>query len=482
MKDKIKKFIPWLILVLLLAGGIVWFVFNKRVTDTERTSYDEKIKQAELNLDAKEYSEAINSYYEATSLIPQELKAYQGIVEILLLKNRTDDAISIVRESTRSISSNDRSILYKAIGDYFYAQSDYQKAKEIYQEGLGLGVNNLEAEFALGKALVNIGRIDEGLKQIEKNNYEGDTAVESNLVLSYIYTLDDIEKAKTKIGSITASGKWNPFYDEFDKVLNSLNEDKKFNATKLARVYLNNGYPYLALNTLKTVEMEITEYLEAEYYMGLSYLRVNQYDKAIEFFDKSLSLGGMETEILWGKARASYLKNDLESAINSYGKAVEYGGKDVNEELVKEYFSVLEENNQNLKAADTVKILLTNTEKAYIYLLGIEINYQLGERVKVDYYNQQLGKLELTETEEKEYLYWRARLAIDDNDISGASVLLEQLLSKDRYNPKYYLAQGMLKIKENDVEAAKSSFEKGIEYDNNDSISDEASKLLSNLR
>lgn len=306
--------------------------------------------------------------------------------------------------------------------------------------------------------------------------------MEANLLLSYLYALTDTEKAKTQIGSITPSGKWTSFYDEFDNLLNSLDDDKKYNAVKLSRVYLNSGYPFLSLNILKTVEMDIAQYLEGEYFMGISYQRVGQYDKAIEYFDKALSLGGMETEILWGKARASYLKNDLEGAINMYSRAVEYGGKEISENLIDEYLSLLIENNQNLKAADTIKSLTTNQEKPYIYLWGVKGNYMLGERAKVDYYIEQLGKLELSENQQKEYLYWRARLAVEDSDSTGASVLLDQLLAKDRYNPKYYLVQGMLKVKENDIEGAKSSFERGIEYDLSNVISQEALKLLSNLK
>ncbi|MGI6484119.1 MAG: tetratricopeptide repeat protein [Candidatus Dojkabacteria bacterium] len=482
MKEKLKKILPWLVLLLVISSLTTWYLLSRKVSDAERSSYNDKIKNAELSFNAREYSEAINQYYEATAVIPQELTAYQGIVKILLLKNRVDQAVAITRESTRALSSVDRSQLYKMIGDYYYENYDYQEAKDMYQEGLSLGVVNPDAELALGKALMNIGRIEEGRKQIEGNSYDGDSVVEANLVLSYIYALKDIEKAKSQIGSITASGKWNPYYDEFDLVLKTLDDDKKFNATKLARIYLNNNYPYLALNILKTIEGEITEYVEGMYYTGLAYLQTNQHDKAIEYFDKASILGGMEIEIFWGKARANYSKNDLEGAINNYTKAIEFGGKDAPEELVREYIDILLANKQNLKAADTIKYLLVNQEKAYIYLLGIEVNDQIGERAVVDFYNQQLGKLELTEEEQKEYLYWRVRLAIDDNNISEANVLLEQLLSYDKYNPKYYLLLGMVKMKENDIAEAKSAFEKGVEYDNSNLISEEALKLLSNLK
>ena len=107
---------------------------------------------------------------------------------------------------------------------------------------------------------------------------------------------------------------------------------------------------------MKTVEEEITEYVEGMYYIGLAYLQANQYDKAIEYFDKASSLGGMEMQIFWGKARANYSNNDLEGAINNYTKAIEFGGKDAPEELVREYVDILLANKQNLKAADTINI------------------------------------------------------------------------------------------------------------------------------
>ena len=40
----------------------------------------------------------------------------------------------------------------------------------------------------------------------------------------------------------------------------------------------------------------------------------------------------------------------------------------------------------------------------------------------------------------------------------------------------------MVKMKENDIAEAKSAFEKGVEYDNSNLISEEALKLLSNLK
>ena len=79
------------------------------------------------------------------------------------MKNRVDQAVAITRESTRALSSVDRSQLYKMIGDYYYENYDYQEAKDMYQEGLSLGSCKSRCRLALGKALMNI----VGLKKVE---------------------------------------------------------------------------------------------------------------------------------------------------------------------------------------------------------------------------------------------------------------------------------------------------------------------------
>ncbi len=482
MREKLKKYLPWIILVLVVVGLFTWYFLSRRITESQRNEYMGEMNEAEVNLNAQEYSTAINKYYDATAIIPTDVRAYEGIVKIFLLKNRVDDAISIVRQSTKPLSSNDRSNLYKSIGDYYYSQKEYESAKTMYQEGLGLGVSNSTAELMLGKSLLNMGRVDDGKGQIEKNKYDGESAIEANLILAYIYGVNDVEKAKSQIGSMTPSSKWSPFYDEYDKVLKSLDDDKKFNVVKLARVYINNGYPHLALTVLKNAEADISEYLEGVFYLGRAYLDTREYGKSLESFDKALTLGGMELQIFWNKARAYYLSNDLENAVISYSRALEYGGKNAPEELVKEYVTLLLESKQNLRAADVVKYVLTYAEKPYIYLLGIRGNYELGEKAKIEYYIKQLDKLELNDEEKKEQLYWEAKMALESDNLEGAKSFLNTLFSLDKYNPSYYLLLGMQKVKEMDNEAAKQALEKSIEYDLSGKVGEEANKLLSNIK
>ncbi len=481
-KVNYKKILPWVILILILGGLITWYVMSRKVSETQRKDYDSKIREAEINLNAKEYTLAINNFYEATEIIPQRLEAYSGILDILLMKNRVDDAVSIVRESTRSLSSNDRSYLYQSLGEYFLTAKDYDRARQMYQEGLGLGIENVNAELALGRVFLKLGRVDDAKKQVSLSGYNEDNASEANLLLSYILGTEDIKKAKEQIGKISPTSKWAPFYDEYDKVLQTLDEDKKFNATKLARVYINNGYPYLAIAVLEPLSADMGSYLDGMYYTGRAYLDAKEYGKAIEAFDKALTIGGMEKEVFWGKARAYYGQNDLQAAMDNYSRALGYAGKDVSEEQLTEYVDVLLKNKQDLKAVEVIRDTLISVEKSFVYLLGIKSNYLAGEKAKVDYYLQQLDKMDLTDIEKKESLYWKAKIALDSNNTETAKIHLDTLGGMDKYYPQYHLLLGIVKMKEQDATGAKESLERSIEYDLNNEITEEATKLLSNLK
>lgn len=480
-KVNFKKILPWIILVLILGGLITWYVLSSRVSQAQREDYNAMMKEAEISLNVKDYSTAINSYYKATDIIPQRLEAYAGIVDILLLKNRSEDAISIVRESTRALSSNDRSYLYESIGNYFMNSQDYESAKQIYQEGLGLGVENINAQLALGRAFLKLGRIDDAKRQFTLKGFSEDNASEANLLYAFILGVNDIDEAKKQVGGVSATAKWAPFYDEYDKVLNSLDEDEKFNATKLARVYINNGYPYLALAVLEAISDEISSYLEGVYYMGRAYLDAKEYGKAIEAFDKALTIGGMEEQVFWGRARANYGQNDLEAATENYSRALGYLGKNVSEEFLSEYIEILLSNNQGLKAAEEIRNVLVNVEEPFVYLLGAESNYQISQKAKVDFYIEQLEKLELTDVQEKQLLYWKTRVAIDEDNLETAKAYLDTLGSMDKYYPQYHLLLGLVQIKEQDVDGAKDSFERSLEYDLDNETTEEATKLLPNL-
>jgi tetratricopeptide (TPR) repeat protein len=485
MKKDFRKYLPWVILLFLVLSLSLWYILSKRITEEQMLLYEKKIEEAQVHVEAKQFSMGMQKYHEAVDVVPSEVEAYEGIISILIIKNRLPDAQEVIEKSAKALNNYDKSVLHKMVGDEYYNVGDYSKAYDMYDAGSFLGVNNMDLELMLGKTYINLGDIKNAKSQLNKSGYEGELLEEANLLLSYIYAIDEPQKAKSTLDSISEVEEMQAYYEEFEKVLDSLDDDKKFNATKLARVYINNGYPYLAILTLEPRKDEMTEYLEGMYFLGRAYFEYGQYSDAIETVDRALTLGGMEEEILWIKARSYYLTNDLENAIISYDSAIGQMGPSTNQDLVSEYVELLLENNQVLKAVDLVRsLLILENQEPYLHFLALEINYKLEEMTKVDYYLGQLEQMQLNNSDEQEYLKWKIRAILrqDSEDQEEVGQYLDRLFELDRFSPHYRFFLAKIQIQEGKEDMAIQSLEQAVEYDLGYEITDEALRILSSLQ
>lgn len=499
MKNNIKKYIPWIILVLLVASLGIWYFLSRRVSEEQLSQYESKIEEALDYEESRDFSMAMKRYYEAAEIVPKRVEAYNGIISVLIKKDKLDEAEEVIKQSAKPLNNNDRSTLYKKVGDEYYARKLFDKAYEMYDAGSFLGVNNPGLELMLGKTYLNLGKVSDARDQFSKTGYVGRDLEEANLLLAYIDAIDNTDKAKSTLNSINNSEEIEVYYEEFRKTLEDLDDDKKFNATKLARVYINNGYPYLAILVLEPQRKEISEYLEALYFLGRAYYDYGDYSKAIETLDGALTLGGMEGEIFWVKGRAYALTNDLENAINSYDSAIGYYSGESFSELVEEYFNFLVENNQMLKAEELVKsLLIAFPDEVYLNLLAVELNYKLEEDAKVEFYLNNIEELRekvtFVRNDEKDFLRWRIATLIDDyegsmeeeergdKDMTDIERYMDELFELDKYSPYYRYFLARIQIIQGEEEMAVQSLEQAIEYDLEYSVTDQSLKLLSSLR
>ena len=478
----LKKLLPWIILVLVIGGLVAWYLITSHVTSEENASYESKVKQALTMYESKEYSTAMANYYEAADMIPSRREAFEGILTILIDKNRVNDALSILEKSAQKLNNNDQAILYALVGEAYYANGDYSKALETFKKGQGVGVSNEKLELMIGKTYLKKNELDSAAKQLGKDYLESEYLSEARLLLSYIQSTSDTNAAKSTLGSVSPTERLKEYFDEFASVLGSMDSDTKFNATKLSRVYINNGYPTLAVAILEPMETEMVEYLEGVYFLGRAYYEIGEYDKALAELDKAVTLGGMEDAILWTKARAYMGKNDLSNATVNYGKAVGYQGKMASQVLVSEYLDILLANNMTLKADELLQSVIKNVKTPYLYMYGVKINYLLNSTEKINYYINLLTAMTLEDTDKKEYLYLSAKALLDQNgNITQINNVLEKLLSIDRYNAKYYLLLGRSQFEQGQATEASDSFKKAIEYDLNYDITEDATRLLSSV-
>ena len=482
MKTAFKKFIPWIVLVLVVVGLVIWYFVSNRVTSEENASYDVKIAEAQKWYEGREYSTAMSTYYTAAELIPSRVEAFEGIVNILSDKNKMDEALSILDQSAQKLNSYDQSTLYAILCEKYLDNKDNVKALETCKKGQGLGEVNQNLEIALGKAYLKSGDTGNASEVLKKNIYNGDNLSEATLLLSYIQSVSDTESAKTTLGSTSPSDSWKIYFEEFSEILGTLDSDSKYNTAKLARVFINNGYPYLAVSVLEPIESDITEYLEGVYFLGRAYLEIGDYDKAISELNKAATLGSLESDTFWTMARAYMQKNDLSSALDCYSKALGYQGSTPSESLVSEYLDILIANNQTLKADEVLQVVLGKSKAAYLYEYGVRINDILEKAEKINYYVGLLGALDLDEEDKKEYLYLKGRSMLDQNaGISDITTVLDELLALDRFNAKYYYLLGRSEFEQGDAESAKQALNKSLEYDLSYEITEDSSKLLSSI-
>jgi len=225
--------------------------------------------------------------------------------------------------------------------------------------------------------------------------------------------------------------------------------------------------------------------LEGMYFLGRAYTEFGDYSEAIEILNSASTLGGMETEIFWLRARSYYMQKDLENTVRDYDNAIGYMGENVQEELVEEYLNVLLEINQKLKAEEVVRNLAFNfSENAFVNMMAVKVNYKLEQNAKVDYYLRELEALELDKGIRKEYLEYKLLYLFDQNsfDMREVEKYMEELFEIDRFNPYYYYFLANVQKEKGEVELAGQSLERSIEYDVNYEITKRSKEILSSLR
>ena len=264
-------------------------------------------------------------------------------------------------------------------------------------------------------------------------------------------------------------------------ILTSLDEDTLYNSAKLARVYVNNGYPTLAILLLNPQLEDLSQYVDGLFFLGKAYLDSGNYEKAVEILSQSVSLIGYESQKYWMLGRAYYYENDLVNAQIYYDRAIGYAGDELDSSLVMEYLDILIRSNQTTKSQEVFASIVEDIDEDWLYLIGVDLYYNADNDAKVNYYLGKLSEKNLQDEDMKEYLFWSIRQSMDDGETENISESFDSLLTLDRFNPNYYWLKGLEEKNNGDTQSAKNSFEKALEYDLDGDVSVEVEKLLAQV-
>ena len=420
-------------------------------------------------------------YNDAAKLISKDVRAYSKIVDIYLLKNDLQKALEIAQKAQNIVSSSDASLIYVKIANQYFNQEDFTKAKETYEMAASLAESPY-VNLGLARSYVYDGKFDLA-KDLLVKEYDNETEDEANLLYAYIIGLEDTDKAKKYVEDLNISdnNEQKLYFDEYLSALNSLDDDVLYNLTKLSRVYVNNGYPTLAIALLEPESEQIAQYVDALYFLGKAYLDSKDYTQATEYLLKSAGLLGYETNKYWMLGRSYYYQNDLVNSMKYYDMAVGYAGEDISRELVEEYLSILVDSKQTQKSEEVYTDIVRNVDQEWLYLLGLELFYNANVDAKFDFYLDKLANMSMNENQTKEYLFWKIKASLDESKTEGLQQDLDILYELDKFNPKYYWVKGLFDQAVSDNQSAKENFQLALEYDIDGKVTEEVEDLLAQI-
>lgn len=469
-KKKIILIVSISVLAVSIIGGLIYYLFFFDKYAKNSSAYEQTVADAQLLSESYKFTDAFRKYSEATELDPTRIEAYKGVVDIFNLKNRPDDAQKVVEESGKKLSFDDKSILYTLVGNEYYEERNFEKAKEMFQSAEGIGSTNKGALLGLAKTNVQLGEL-QSAKSILKDDFDENTVDEAKLLYAFILSLESKEDALEVIEEVDTNEDWEPFYSEFENLLNSLNEDEIYNSAKLSRIYINNGYSYLAISILK--EKDIEEYVEGKYFLGRAYYDYKEYDLAISNLQVAATLGGLESEIFWTLAKAYVAKSDMMNAYTAYDNAISYGGENISESLVREYLDILLDEKQYKKGETVLTSVMEIVGWDWLNLYALEMYNKLENQSKEAYY---LGRLdestELSKTDNIKRIYWKGYISLRNEDNNLAKKYLEDIEDLDSLSPYGPLLHTYISLEEGNTVDATIYLDQAMDYDTSGAITE----------
>jgi len=442
--------------------------------------YNSLVSEAETFTQAHEYSSALEKYNEASSIIPSDVKAYKGIIDIFVSKNRLDDAKKVIDESASKLSANDRASLYVLVADAYYNQHNYDSALNTYKLAEGITESGDYAALGLGKVYLQKGDIEKAKGYLNRNLDEN-LKEESKLIYSYVLSLEDKDKALSEISDIQPSDEWKDAYSQWKSVMDSLDDDTLFNSAKLAREYVNNGYPYLAISILDPIKEDIAQYQDAMYLLGKAYYDYGNYQESIDTLSNINAIGDTAQYVYWTQARAYYKLNNINESFGYYDSSISFAGESAQEKLYQEYIELLLENNQTTKAESVLLQASKLFTSEWVNISYIRLSYLNDQAEKIAYYVSKVNYDSLEGNYKKEYLYWKSKYAIENSQFDEAKRSLDLYWDLDKFDSRYNYLMGMLNFQEGNLDESRTYLKKSIEYDMDRSVTDDAQNLLARI-
>lgn len=436
LKDKrfILLLVSLSILLLTVAGFLYW---KKSTYDPDK--YNTYLKEAEKLQEDMQYAAALDKYLLAVDTAPREYPAYEGVVTILALKNRFEDASSVIEQVELNLEPVKLGELYVITGNAKYEQGLYDDAYYDLKEAYDL-TNSSELLTIL---------VDSGLKSGTEDN------------LSPYITL------------LPADALPRQSLDKFDEL--SGEEAKLFDLVKGAKELLENGYPKLAIELLEPKSDGMAEYWDGKYLLGRAYYEAGDYGKAVGLFEDSVTLGADDPTLYWYLARTQDKLDKPSESYKYYDRAILLAEDDKVEPIFNEYVEILISDKQYSKALDITEMFV---DKDFGMLAMIDLYIAQDQSEKLE---TLLGEYEPTDDYKEDYLRTLINYHEKNDQLDKVTPLVDQLKTQTEDQAYLVYCEGLSAEAMGESTTASEKYKRAIDIDTVGEVTTLASERLTSL-
>ncbi|MGV8131541.1 MAG: tetratricopeptide repeat protein [Candidatus Pacearchaeota archaeon] len=475
-----KKVIVTVGLLLVIAIGLgVGAYFYTQSKNTE--GYDYFAKGEEF-LKGKRYSEAIVEFRKEINSDNSNADAYLEIAKIYVLKNRFDDALSILNQGLENSKDERLPLLISSI--YLDKKNDNALALENYQK-------TDRKDFALALLLIKNFKADEAKPILEGINSSNDNYPNARMLLA-IMSFSDLNKAEefVNLGGLSLTK-----YPRVEELRNAIKDGKEkgenskvSTLTKIGYISLTEGYPELSIPIFQEVTKLLAEYSAGHLYLGVAYLKTGDDENAEKELLSAIELDSSSFEAYAYLGQLYRDQKKEKESIDSYDKALALKSDDEN--LVYEYANLLVKfglftkaeliykNLDNYKNSDNW--LTYRLELADLYLNDLK-DYAKANKVMEDLIDEWKGFASL-EPEQKAVIYdiygWSYYKL---EDMEKTQEVLALAYEQNEYDAAVNYHLGVILREQKDLERAKVYLERAIDLDTTGEVSVEARKELERI-
>ncbi len=478
---------PVLLLFVVLGSALV--LSGCQPSDELRQEARELVKEAQGYQENSEYARAIKTYEEARKIDNANPEIYEGISSIYLLKNRTEDAKTVLLQGIDHATHTPE--LYRMLGEISLEQEDLDAAENYLKNALSKDKKHYQSSYLLGLTYVKQGNYELARESLDISE-EGDEWYIKGALLSAITLWEDSDTASKILSQALDNENVEEdlirqleIYHEDLKAVSSLDENASevYRSVILSHGALSAGYSSIVIDKLSPFVDEEKEYSDLYLYLGRAYSMETETEKAIEYLEKAVQLNPANASALWFLAREYRQGGNEEDMQSMYERAIILTDATERAVIRKEYAEVLLSAGLFDEFDEQVNALTEEYPNNAVEYALLAIRSNIDRELYDEAFEglDAIDETTLSENSAAEYSFFKGEVLFLRGEREEALEWALDAVEKGKNIPEYHLLVGKIHFEQGDEDKATISLERAIDLDLQGNVSAEAVKLLDRM-